>query len=148
MFQTSPESSPALGLALFGAVLALTPAAAVPAQAQSEMNLTDSQREEIQSRLDSAAERLGLTDQQREQVLPILRANTEANLRILQRYGFSRGNRPDLSLRQKLSLRREFSAQRDETNEQLSPVLSRDQMRIMDEIQDENRERMRERIQG
>jgi hypothetical protein len=148
MFQTSPKSSPALGLALFGAVLALTPAAAVPAQAQSEMNLTDSQREEIQSRLDSAAERLGLTDQQREQVLPILRANTEANLRILQRYGFSRGNRPDLSLRQKLSLRREFSAQRDETNERLSRVLSRDQMRIMDEIQDENREQMRERIQG
>jgi hypothetical protein len=148
MFQTSPKSFPALGLALSGAVLALTPIAAVPAQAQSEINPTESQKEEIQSRLASAAERLMLTDQQREQVLPILRANTEANLRILQRYGFSRGNRPDLSLRQKLSLRREFSAQRDETNEQLSRVLSRDQMSIMEEIQDENRERMRERIQG
>jgi len=91
---------------------------------------------------------LRLTDQQQEQVLPILRANSEANLRILQRYGFSRGNRPDLSLRQKLSLRREFYAQRDETNERLSRVLSRDQMRIMEEIQDENRARMRGRLQG
>ena len=84
MFQTSPKPSPALGCALFGTVLALAPVAGVPAQAQSEMNLTESQREEIQSRLDSAAEQLMLTDQQREQVLPILRANSEANLRILQ----------------------------------------------------------------
>ena len=148
MFQTSLKSSPALGFAISRAFLALAPMAAVPAQAQSEMNLSESQREEIQSRLASAAERLRLTDQQREQVLPILRANSEANLRILQRHGFSRGNRPDLSLRQKLSLRREFSAQRDETNERLSRVLSRDQMRIMEEIQDENRARMRGRIQG
>ncbi|MEM8917795.1 MAG: hypothetical protein AAGE37_02960 [Pseudomonadota bacterium] len=139
-----------MNAALGGAImLAIASALLVPSPVQAQtQNLSDSQKAQIEQRLEQAGQRLQLTSAQKEQVIPILKSNMRANINILQRYGFSQDNRPKLSLRKKLSLRSDLSKQRDATNAKLSRILSGTQMKTLEKIQDENRARMRKRIQG
>lgn len=106
--------------------------------------LSESQKQ----RLADTSARLNLSASQEEQVKPILRASMQKQKSILNSYGFSQSKKPNLSFRQKLSLRDELSAQRNETNSKLSRILSKSQIQTLANIQAEQREKMKARIRG
>ena len=65
-------------------------------------------------------------------------------MNILKSYGFSKDTRPKLSLRKKLALRSDMNELRDQTEQAVSVILNDQQMDEFLEIQEENRNRMRE----
>lgn len=123
--------------ATVAAFLTLAPANA------TERGLDDSTLEALIERAEENRVRLGLTQEQEAQVKPILERSRERRLDILERYGFGDGQKPSLRLREKLSLAKEMKAVRQETDAALSRHLSREQMAIYADIQDEHRERMK-----
>lgn len=131
------------------AAIALSVLAVFPGTAQAQnRTMSESSQQQLEQRLANVSAELKLTDTQKDQVKPILRANMEKQRSILNRYGFSQSKKPNLSFRQKLSLRNEMYAQRDETNSKLSRILSKSQMQTLANIQAKQREQMKARIRG
>jgi hypothetical protein len=125
-------------VALTAAFLTVAPVSA------TERGLDASTLEALMERAEENRARLGLTPEQEAQVKPILERSRERRLDILERYGFGDGQKPSLRLREKLSLAKEMKAVRAETDAALSRHLSREQMAIYADIQDERRERMKD----
>ena len=142
-------SLPCAALVLTVAVIGGSPAAAF-----QDRELSDEQIAQIRERMQETRERLNLTDAQIEQVTPILRAGFEAQMEVLEKHGVDfrnpAGERSRLRLRQLRRLRGDLEEVRERTVEQLSDVLSEEQIEVYKEIQEERRqansERIRERI--
>ncbi|WP_262692533.1 hypothetical protein [Kordiimonas aestuarii] len=119
-------------------------AAATPFAQAGARQIDDATFEMLMERAEENNARLGLTPAQEERVNPILEAGRDRQLAILERYGFGRGQKPSLRLREKLKLAKEMKAVRADTESALATHLSRDQMKIYKDIQDERRARMKE----
>lgn len=106
--------------------------------------------EVFQQRLEEARTRLDLTDEQVEQVRPIIRTEFEALLDVLQEYGIDLQDRSGgagrLGFLRLRRLQRDVSAVREQTLEDLDGVLTDEQLETYKEIQEENRQAMRERL--
>ena len=104
----------------------------------------------LRQRLEEARTRLNLTDQQVDQVRPILRAGFDAMLEVLEEHGIDIGDRSGsgrrLRFRQLRRLQRDLDAVDEQTIEDLGAVLNDEQIENYKEIQEENREAMRERL--
>lgn len=122
-------------------------AMASAAQAQ-ERQFTEEQIAEIEARIKATRARLQLTPEQEEQIAPILIENFKERVAVLQAYGFSRDVTPKLTFRQKLALRKELNAIRKNAEEHVETILSDRQMAEFRKIQDEMRERFRERLKN
>ena len=129
------------------ACLAVASGMAMSAAAQ-EQRFSDEQIAQIEERVAATRERLQLTPEQQAALEPILTASVEQRLAVLQSYGFSGEDRPKLSFRQKLSLRKEMQAIREKTESEVAGVLSEEQLAEYKKIQDENREQLRARLQN
>ena len=121
---------------------------ASPAAAQDADR--EAQRAEFLERLEEVRSRLDLTDEQVEQVTPILRASFEALREVLQKHGIdprggSRGA-GRLGLRGLRNLQRDVAPVREQVLEDLGEVLTDEQLEIYKEIQEENRQAMRQRL--
>jgi Spy/CpxP family protein refolding chaperone len=99
-------------------------------------------------RAEQTKERLALTPEQEAQITPIMEDARDKRLTILEKYGFGNGTKPSLSLRKKVALAKEMRAVRDETNDRLARHLTREQMQEYEEIQEENRARMKEMMKS
>ena len=119
---------------------------AVGAAAQDQ-RVTDDQIAQVQERVDATRARLNLTPEQEQTLTPILTDSVEQRLGVLASYGFGDGANPKLSLRQKLSLRRELVEIRDATDAQVVGVLNEEQLAEYRTIQDENQEQIKARLQ-
>ena len=145
---TSQNWKSRLVRASVGAVcLAVASGMAMTAAAQ-EQRFSDEQIAQIEERVAATRERLQLTPEQQAALEPILTASVEQRLAVLQSYGFSGEERPKLSFRQKLSLRKEMQAIREKTESEVAGVLSEEQLAEYKKIQDENREQLRARLQN
>jgi len=94
--------------------------------------------------LDDMKSRLGLTEDQADAIAPILEESFEKRKAVMTEYGVTPGQRPDLSMRQMRAMGKKMKAIRKDTNEQLAQHLSPDQMDTLEDIQKEQRERMRD----
>tara|TARA_R110002050_G_scaffold258800_1_gene398154 strand:- start:425 stop:844 length:420 start_codon:yes stop_codon:yes gene_type:complete len=128
-------------LALVAFILILMGPAASHA---ADRQIDEATLEALMERAEENKARLGLSAEQEAKVEPILESAREKRLAILERHGFGHGNKPALSLREKLSLAKEMKAVRKETEDKLSRHLSREQMDIYRDIQEERRARMKE----
>ena len=127
-----------------------------PAGAQETEVGVEERLAEFQQRLDSARARLQLGDEQVEQLLPILRENFEGTMAILEEHGIDiwgfaegRSNRR-LNLRQLRSLGRDLDAVREAMFEKIEELgfLSQEQFTEFKEIQEEQRQVLRERLRA
>ncbi len=104
----------------------------------------------FQQRLEEARTRLDLTDEQVEQVRPVLRTEFEALSEVLQEYGIDLQDRSGgagrLGFLRLRRLQRDVSAVREQTLEELDEMLTDAQLEAYKEIQEENRQAMRERL--
>ena len=107
-------------------------------------------QEELRQRLEAARARLDLTDEQVEQVRPILQSGFEAMLEVFEEHGIDiqdrSGSARRLRFRQLRRLQRDLQAVRERTIEDLDGVLSDAQLEVYKQIQEENRQEMRERF--
>ncbi|MEL6874915.1 MAG: Spy/CpxP family protein refolding chaperone [Pseudomonadota bacterium] len=134
---------------IVAAGIALSMMMAFPGTALAQNGtITESQQQQLEQRIADISRQLKLTEAQKEQVQPILRSSMQKQKGIMDRYGISRSEKPNLSFRQMRSLRSEMSAHREKTNSKLSQILSRSQMETLADIQARQREQMRARIRG
>ncbi len=124
--------------------IATTPLRAEEMALVEIQSLSDEQIQAFADRIEEARQRLQLSNEQETALTPIITESVRERVAVLQRYGFSRENRPDLSFRQKLGLRKEMNVLRDNTNEQVAAILTEEQMREWRKIQEEARARMRD----
>ena len=105
--------------------------------------------ERISTQVKGALERLQLNDEQREAVRPIIEANFEQRLAVLQKHGINPKNRDATkrpSIRKMLALRNDLGKVVNKTEKELRKVLSDEQMNVWKELEKERREQMRERF--
>lgn len=124
-------------------------AAAVVCASASFASISDVDSEaaakQLEERLQSTSERLNLTEEQKPLVEAILRDSAEKRAAIFESYGVEPGTKPNLGIRKLRKLRGEMTALSEATTEQLSDVLSAEQMAEYAKIQEEQAAAMRER---
>lgn len=116
----------------------------VPVVAQDEAGETV--REQVDAQLMEYQERLDLDDYTWSQVHLILKSNVKERLAIAQRYGLDgQGEAYDqLSGKEKRQMRGELKENRKATTDRMERYLTKDQMKVFKEIQEEHRDQMRE----
>jgi len=96
--------------------------------------------------------RLDLTDEQAEQVAPILQSNFESQRAVLLKYGIDieSGKPPakKLGYRKARAMGRELEAVRAETNHALEDILTEEQIREYEKMQEERRSELRQRVRA
>lgn len=100
----------------------------------------------MSKRLDMIGQRLELSSEQAGQVRPILTEHFEAQIAILDKHGVAAGNRDDGKrprLRTLRRLRKDLGAVNDRTDERLAAILSSSQLEKYEELQAEQREKLR-----
>ena len=106
--------------------------------------------EQLQRQFEETRTRLNLTDAQVEQVGPILRAAAEARLEVLREYGIDLGDDSGptgrLGFLQARQLRRDLDGVQERTMDELDDVLTDAQLEAYEELQEERRKTMRERL--
>ena len=131
-----------LGISLF--ILLLT----------SGISLAESRGEilaQLKERVAQIQLELGLTDEQVAQMRPILERSLENRVRVLESHGIEFGKEAannDLSFREKRKLGKDLKAVREQTMEELSAVLSKEQLEAYEEMSDARRKEMRERAKA
>lgn len=131
------------------AAIALSMILVFPATAQAQnRTMSEASQQQLEQRIADVSAELKLTDSQKDQVKPILRTSMQKQMGILNRYGISRSEKPNLSFREMRSLRSELSAQRNDTNSKLSQILSKSQMQTLANIQAKQRDQIKARIRG
>ena len=132
-------------VACFTAIAAEMEPTAPPPQASGA-----EQTEQLQRQLQETRTRLNLTDAQAEQVRPILQAALEARLEVLREYGFDlrddSGSAGRLGFFQARRLRRDLDSVQERTMDELDDVLTDTQLAAYEELQEERRETVRERL--
>ena len=101
--------------------------------------------ERLQQRVEAFKDRLKLTPEQTERLEPIFLESLAARRDILAKYGVSGDERPELSMRQKISLARELRAARNASDAEIGEHLTAEQRAELKKIQDEWRDRFRNR---
>lgn len=94
-------------------------------------------------------EQLNLTESQYEQIIPVLEQSVEQRDAVLTKHGIDldgQGDRPGFRTLRKMS--QDMQKLRAETEQQLSGILDEPQMATFREWQDSNRAAMRERLMG
>ena len=109
----------------------------------------DEQIEQFTQQFEETKKRLNLTKEQEEALKPILKENSEKRREIFKSYGFEKGkNKPELSFSKKRSLVKEMRALKEETNGKVSKILSVEQMKEYEKVQDETRKRLKEKMKN
>lgn len=145
-----PRDHRIVAIVIAAIVWCTAPAAGNASTALGQEEARTEQLEELRQRLEEARTLLDLTDAQVEQVRPILRAGSEAILGVLQEHGIDlrdpSGGANRLGFRQLRRVQRDLNAVREQTLEDLDEVLTDEQLESYKEIQEENRQAMRERL--
>ena len=97
-------------------------------------------------------DRLDLSDEQVKKIEPILQSSYESQQAVLQKYGIDieSGEPPahKLGFRKARAMGQELQTVRASTAEALEDILTKEQMREYETMQDERRNKMRERIRA
>lgn len=131
-----------------GATMILTLSAAAFTTEAQDRQLSDEQVAKIEAQVEQTQARLNVTDEQANLLSPLLVDNFEKRATILQSYGIAEGTAPNLSVRQKLNLRKEMQAQTEATTSQVAEILTDEQMTEFEKIQEDAREAFKARIQS
>ncbi len=134
----------------FNLTLLLVFLASLPAAGAQEQEDRAAQLEE---RVAEARQRLELTDEQVAQMEPIIESGIEARLLVLEEYGIdpearASGAQGKLRLRQKRALAKELNEINAEVRDEMSEILTDEQLAEYEKIQEERRAEMRERARA
>lgn len=99
------------------------------------------------SSLEQLGQTLELTDEQLAAATPILSNHTQTQLAIFEKHGVDLSGREKASMMTLLALRQDTNAVNARTLRQLSAIFSEEQLEKYKAIQEEQRERVRDRIQ-
>ncbi len=105
----------------------------------------------LENRIAETKKRLNLTPEQEEQLTPIIEKSMDERLALLEKHGFKRdqgAERKRPSFSQMRALRSDMQELNEQTRESLAKILTEDQLEEWDDIQEENRAQMRERIRN
>ena len=109
--------------------------------------LNAEQINELQERIESSKERLKLTPEQEGKVVPLLQENGRKKIEVLKFYGFGQGkDKHSLSFREKRELAGKMRDIQGDTDRKLQGTLNEQQMREYQAMQEENRDKLREKI--
>jgi hypothetical protein len=111
----------------------------------------DDRAAQAKEQIAQTIERLDLSDEQIEQAKPILEDLRESRQAIMAKYGIDPdnrggGNKPNP--RQLRAMRTEIEGVQADANAKLRKILSAEQFKELEAIQQEGRDQMRERIRG
>jgi len=129
-------------LAFVGAATVFTPSASALAVAQT----AEEAQAQLEARVEETAARLDLTPEQKAELAPILMDSMEKRDAILEEAGIQSGTRP--KPQQLMAMRSELQALQKDTIEQVSAVLTEEQMEEFMLIQQERADEMRAQMQG
>lgn len=120
-------------------------------QPQPQEQERDAAADAVRVQMQETITLLELTDEQRDPVETILRDSFQSRLAILEKYGINpqeleAGERPGRRTLRKMS--REMNDLRDETRKQLEGVLTYEQMKTWNALEEARRDQMRERMRG
>ena len=99
---------------------------------------------QLEARRQETKLRLGLTEEQMAQLKPILDDHFDAQMAILDKYGFNAENRPDAQTLR--TLRQELYENKVKTSKRLSDILSSVQLAEFEKIQIENKKQIQEKL--
>lgn len=105
-------------------------------------------REAIRQSVEQTISRLNLTEQQTSEIRPIMEKFHEERQKILEKYGLDRdsrktGQKPDRETLRKLHS--EISPLKKKVNEEIRHILTDEQMKTLEAIQKEMRQKVRSR---
>ena len=108
---------------------------------------------QLEERVAEVRQRLDLTDEQVAQMEPIIESGIEARLLVLEEYGIdpearASGAQDKLRLRQKRALAKELNEINAEVRDEMSEILTDEQLAEYEKIQEERRAEMRERARA
>jgi hypothetical protein len=107
---------------------------------------------QIEQRMEEAKIRLDLNDDQVDQVSPLLEESIRARKKVLSSYGIDLENRSGpqsrIGIRQARAMRKELGAIQEDTLNELSGILSEQQMEELKMMQEERKAEVRERIRA
>jgi hypothetical protein len=104
--------------------------------------LTDSQQQAIETKIQELRDRLALTPEQEQKIAPLLEARNQKLRELRAKYG------EDASRREKLGMMREAKAIQKDFDGQLQPILTKDQWQQWQQFRDETRAAARERYRN
>lgn len=133
-------------LAFVGAAAAFTPAASAMAFAQSSEEVQAQLEAQLEAQFEETAERLDLTPQQKAELTPILMDSMEQRTEIMEEAGIESGQRP--TRQQMMTMRTDLQTLQKDTIEQVSAILTDEQMEEFMLIQQERADEMRAQMQG
>lgn len=104
---------------------------------------------QFEQRLVETQSRLNLTDKQREQIRPTLEQSVASSRKVLQKYGVdpeNPGKSKRLGFKDARNMNRELEAVRQDTLKKLGAVLTDEQVAEYQQIQQERKAAMRQRM--
>ena len=131
-------------------LLAALFATLVPAAAEE----SGSREAELEQRYAEVRERLELTDEQAARIEPIIASGAEATRRVLEENGIdpearaASGKRSRLSLRKKRAIAQDLRKIQADVLDDMSEILTEEQLAEYAKMQEERRSKMREQITG
>ena len=119
-----------------------------PFSLAEQKRLSDEQRVEFLENLKAIQARLNLSTDQEQQMLSLLREGGEQRKSILRTYGVERDKKAikDLSFFDKRALGKDMKRVREQTTEKAKGILTVDQFKEFQKIQQEQKDRMREKL--
>ena len=115
-----------------------------------DFEMSDEQKKQFEAQLQQTTERLNLSDEQAIAVGYIISHSMTERMAVMHKYGLSPDNpnakRPGMRTMRKM--RGEMEKLDEEIRTALSDHLTKDQLNTWEQIQSENRERMRQRMRN
>ncbi len=115
--------------------------------------MAETGQQDFLAQMEKTRARLQLTDEQVEQITPVMENHLEQTQIILSKYGIDldnrgQGERKKLGLSKARQLGKELKTLRAKTTDELSQYLTDKQMATWQEIQQERRQQIRDRIKN
>ena len=115
--------------------------------------MAETGQQDFLAQMEKTRARLQLTDEQVEQITPVMENHLEQTQIILSKYGIDldnrgQGERKKLGLSKARQLGKELKTLRAKTTEELSQYLTEKQMATWQDIQQERRQQIRDRIKN
>ncbi len=139
-------------LTFCGLAFSETASASEPASAAEKTFANENPPAALEEMFAETKARLDLTDEQAEQITPILQSNFESRQAVLLKYGIDLESRKPpaqkLGFRKARTLGKELEKVGASTEKALKDILTKEQMREYKAMQNERKNKMRERLRA
>lgn len=117
----------------------------------SSMAMAKDEGKDFQAKIEQTKQRLNLSEEQEKKLVPIIEKSMEQRKALFDKHGIERpknGEKKRPSFSQMMALKEDMDKLNADTRAQLSSVLNDEQLAQWDEIQKENKDKMRKRMRN